>query len=409
MNQKKPFIISIVSGKGGTGKTLITAMLADLLVSSTSAKVLVVDTDIYVRGLTTLLFKSIGQKEIADPDELVVVDLFKKYTEAESTPDNQLSQFSKPKTNSQDLVFVPKQCGRFFDVFPAVHEIKQEFNLSSVMLSGIGKSVKFMDDLLTCINSSRSGDDAYDYIFLDCRAGYDDLIAATHLLSDLTLCVNEDDPISSITTNILENQLFDVGERYGKLVPQGYSKHLDSTQSQKNRAPSELKKYANLIRIKNKDRSFRKVEEDDIDFSVPVSLPYDADVLNAFGKADFWNIMVSSQYRGCLCRIWNAIANDEHLEHRVRVHMVDKYIQIPFANSLGKLTTVRRYLFVLGIAAMVVGFLLLGQNSELVSLMIADMFLSTAVYAILLGLLVVVLSVVNFNPFIKIFRRKKKK
>ena len=46
MNHKKPFIISVVSGKGGTGKTLITAMLADLLVSSTDAKVLVVDTDI---------------------------------------------------------------------------------------------------------------------------------------------------------------------------------------------------------------------------------------------------------------------------------------------------------------------------------------------------------------------------
>lgn len=408
MNHKKPFIISVVSGKGGTGKTLITAMLADLLVSSTDAKVLVVDTDIYVRGLTALLFKPTGQQEIAATDELVIVDLFQKYVEQENGPAKSVSQFDQSKPSFSKLSFVPKQCSRSFDIFPAVRKIKEVFSINSVMLCGIEKSVKFMDELLTVINSSRKNEDAYDYIFLDCRAGYDDLIAATHLLSDLTICVNEDDPISSVTTNILEDQLLDVCEKYGKLVPEGYSKNLDGKKSSANRTTSERKSYANMIRIKNKDRSFRKVKDDDIDFTVPVSLPYDADVLDAFGKADFWNTMIASQYRGCLGSVWNAIAKENGLEHRVRVHIIDKYIQIPIANSLGKLTTVRRYLFIFSIAAVLIGFLLMGQNSELVSLMKADMFLSTAVYAMGLGLFTIFISVVNLNPLFKIFRRKKK-
>lgn len=409
MNRKKPFIISIVSGKGGTGKTLITAMLADLLVSSTSAKVLVVDTDIYVRGLTTLLFKPTGQQKIADSEELVVVDLFQKHTEQETVPGKTISQFDKKKTEKPKPVFVPKQCGRSFDVFPAVHEIKEEFSLSSVMLCGIEKSVRFMEELLTVINSSRAGKDAYDYIFLDCRAGYDDLIAATHLLSDLTICVNEDDPISSVTTNILENQLIDVCKIFGKLVPEGYSKHWEPTRKlPKDYTTGEIKDYANLVRIKNKDRSFGKMRGDDIDFTVPVSLPYDADVLDAFGKKDFWNKMIASKYRGCLGGVWNAIAKNNELEHRVRIHGIDEYIQIPVANSLGKLTTMRRFAFIYSVAAMVISFLLMSQNSQLISLMKEDIILSTAIYAMGLGLLVVVLSVVNLKPLFKIFHKNKK-
>ena len=48
-------IINIVSGKGGTGKTLLVAVLAELL-SRKRAKVLLIDVDIFVRGLTCLLY-----------------------------------------------------------------------------------------------------------------------------------------------------------------------------------------------------------------------------------------------------------------------------------------------------------------------------------------------------------------
>lgn len=411
MNRKKPYIISVVSGKGGTGKTLITAMLADLLATSTSAKVLVVDTDIYVRGLTTLLFKPSGYDAIAATEELVVVDLFQKHVQMETVPRKSVSQFSKKHDGLFGPVFVPKQCGRSFDILPAVHTITEEFSLSSVTLCGIEKSVHLMDELLTIISNPTENDKIYDYIFLDCRAGYDDLIAATHLLSDLTICVNEDDPISSITTNILENQLTDVCKNYAELVPEGYSKHLKpqpTQESPKDYTQGELKSYANLIRIKNKDRNFRTIDEHDIDFSVQVSLPFDADVLDSFGKSDFWNKMIASQYRNCLCCVWNAIAQKYQLEHSVRVFKIEEYVQTPFANSLGKLTTMRRFSFISGVAVIIIGFLLLRQNNQLLNLISADFYLSTAFYGMCLGLISIVLSVVNFRPLLNLFRKKRK-
>src|ERR1700680_3649830 len=51
----KRSVINVVSGKGGTGKTLFCAVLADLL-GNHGISVLVVDLDIFVRGLTALLY-----------------------------------------------------------------------------------------------------------------------------------------------------------------------------------------------------------------------------------------------------------------------------------------------------------------------------------------------------------------
>ena len=48
-------VISVVSGKGGSGKTLLTAVLGQALARE-GANVLLVDIDIFVRGLTVLLY-----------------------------------------------------------------------------------------------------------------------------------------------------------------------------------------------------------------------------------------------------------------------------------------------------------------------------------------------------------------
>src|SRR5436305_13904802 len=53
-DDKKPTLISIVSGKGGTGKTLLTAVLGRALARE-GLRILLVDLDIFVRGLTILL------------------------------------------------------------------------------------------------------------------------------------------------------------------------------------------------------------------------------------------------------------------------------------------------------------------------------------------------------------------
>ena len=57
-----PVFISVISGKGGTGKSLFTAVLGNCLAKE-NRKILLVDMDIHVRGLTILLSSYIDNKD----------------------------------------------------------------------------------------------------------------------------------------------------------------------------------------------------------------------------------------------------------------------------------------------------------------------------------------------------------
>jgi septum site-determining protein MinD len=70
------FIINISSGKGGSGKTLLASVLAEFL-SSRRIRVLLVDLDIFARGLTALLyFRTPDQLRLIETGELAVSDIF---------------------------------------------------------------------------------------------------------------------------------------------------------------------------------------------------------------------------------------------------------------------------------------------------------------------------------------------
>ena len=78
-------IINVVSGKGGTGKTLLVSVLADILGNSPNAKTLVIDLDVFVRGLTSLLYFHREEKlRISERGKLSVADLFVQKVEHES-------------------------------------------------------------------------------------------------------------------------------------------------------------------------------------------------------------------------------------------------------------------------------------------------------------------------------------
>lgn len=66
MTSNKPFIVSIVSGKGGVGKTRISLTLAKVL--SNSLRVLLIDFDLHNQGLTHLLFEN--KRKNADYSQL---------------------------------------------------------------------------------------------------------------------------------------------------------------------------------------------------------------------------------------------------------------------------------------------------------------------------------------------------
>jgi septum site-determining protein MinD len=77
-----PNVISIVSGKGGCGKSLQTAVLGRAL-SREGERVLLLDLDIFVRGLTILLYDFI--KRQSTKSQLTVSDLLGIYSKENDT------------------------------------------------------------------------------------------------------------------------------------------------------------------------------------------------------------------------------------------------------------------------------------------------------------------------------------
>lgn len=181
-------IISIVSGKGGCGKSLLTAVLGRAL-SREGKKVLIIDMDIFVRGLTILLYDF--KKRQSNKKLLTVSDIFGIYAEN--------SEIRKPVNyKSSELAFE-----RFFecDVLPAVSNIGDPLDYNDKELS----NQNFCDNQIKLLLNTIS--DEYDYILLDNRAGMDSLVISSCLNSDFVLTIAEDDDVGKQTNLNLVNFL----------------------------------------------------------------------------------------------------------------------------------------------------------------------------------------------------------
>ncbi|MNC62134.1 hypothetical protein D3C75_1121260 [compost metagenome] len=123
--------------------------------------------DVFVRGLTSLLYFHRDEKlHIVEKDKLTVSDFFVK----------------KIFYPSENLGIVKY---RSFDVLPAVHRIDQKLNFQDLAPNTKSEAKEILAALI------RSLSDKYRYIILDSRAGYDELVAATHELSTISICVEE--------------------------------------------------------------------------------------------------------------------------------------------------------------------------------------------------------------------------
>lgn len=250
-----PVVINVVSGKGGTGKTLLTAVLAELL-GQRGLKILIIDLDFFVRGLSTLLyFHKQEAINLVEKSEITIADLFIK---------------------KRSKVATPKLLGisnyRSFDVLPAVSRIDEKLNYDDIMPN----SAKVAKGIL--IKLLRNIPKQYDVIFFDSRAGYDELISAIHSMSSASLCVEEEDQISRITADNLISQL-----RMDSNVP--------------------------IFRIINKSRHQRRSRHDDEEARRSLddigSIPFDMDVLRSFGETDFWYRITKTMFSSFLVKAWN--------------------------------------------------------------------------------------------------------
>jgi len=299
-------IINVVSGKGGTGKTLFCSILAELL-GNQDARVLVIDLDIYVRGLTTLLYFHKGEVlNIIDNNELSVFDVL----------------YRRNLNNKRDLGI---RRYRSFDILPSVSRIDETLDLDNPTLDETKYFGETLDILLQLIPKYK-----YDYIILDCRAGYDVLVSRIHSLSNFTICIQEDDYISDITANILIKQL----ERDNSQKP--------------------------VFRIINKARNMHSFDDynNRQETSVYIGrIPFDMDIMNSFGESNFWDDISKSLYKEILSNVWNKVAYKMQIEPKLNFYRRSPLMNKTIEKRLGIYTLQERLLVVFGIMISVMGFL----------------------------------------------------
>jgi len=304
---KTPTIINIVSGKGGTGKTLMNAVLADFL-GLGGISVLVIDLDISVRGLTALLYFHKGESlSLIDKSQFSVAELFvKKVQEQDSSNIKKLgiSRYNR------------------FDVLPAVSRIDANLNFNDILPASKEEAVRIIKSLLDMVPHD------YDLILLDSRAGYDEMVAATHNLSNASVCVEEDDSISKITSDNLIRQLKnDSDNPVFRLTNKSRQNEESSTSYNENLGVTDLGK-----------------------------IPFDIDVMNSFGAKNFWEEIPRTIYRSGLITVWNRLMNKMELNWHLTDTRISPLSSQRIEKSFGALSWKDRIFMLYGLMITGLGF-----------------------------------------------------
>ena len=306
----KNIIINIVSGKGGTGKTLLTAVLADML-GSAGKEVLCIDMDIFVRGLTALLyFYRQEASTLIEPPQMPTAAFLTR---------NQGDTLDK-LNRLQGRLGICRY--RSFNVLPAVSRIDENLAHREIIPDTWDEAKSIIQTII------RKVPDNFQIILLDSRAGFDELIAATHAVSDITICVEEEDAIAKITTDSVVAQL-------------------------------QKESNTPLFRLVNKARGIKTVH-DAVRRGVGVSelgaIPFDIDVMNSFGSPSFWDDIAKSLYKASLAKAWNRLSTKMQLDCNLTVGRISPIGNERVEERLGLLTWRDRVLFIYGILLAITGF-----------------------------------------------------
>lgn len=294
----KTKIISVISGKGGTGKSLFTAVLGNCL-SKEHCKVLLVDMDIHVRGLTILLSKYI------DSHGLSVMDCLEdKYNR--SINDYSISRF--------------QEC----EIFPSVIDISQP------LIKEIGKEsiASFIQNLYKFVQGK------YDIVLLDCRAGLDDSLVEIVKKSNFVISVSEDDDVCLQANLNLVSYL-----RYKENINHIYT---------------VINKGRRIKEKKDIDQKINSV----FDFNCIGVIPFDETIMEDYGKDRFWLTVYDTLYFYGIIKFWNNFREKTSMRYFIIEEKYyfgkSKIIQNGFFSSMSKVF--RLYGFSLLIAGIVVPF-----------------------------------------------------
>ncbi len=359
----KPKIINVISGKGGTGKTLLTAVLADSL-GKAGSNILVIDLDIFVRGLTTMYYYQNDQCDtLVTEDELSVSDIF-----------------LERDVSSSKKMSIKMYNNRSFQIVPAVKEISQTYQFHDIMPNTISEAL----DIIGCIlDKVQRQDTTLDYIFLDSRAGYDEVVAAAYLLSTYSVCVDEEDNISLVTADNLVDQFKNLNNDKIKniLKEKGISTELDRRR---------------VYRLRNKTRDY------DTSISMGVNflgfIPFDVDVMRNFGSKQFWNEITKTLYMEGTCKVWNSLAKKQNLSPILNYSHPSSVGSKEIEKRLSSLPTLSRMGYLYGFFLLVLGALLIFTQSGLwEAIFKGDPYIIIGLLVSLLGIFLLVTSVVNLT------------
>jgi MinD-like ATPase involved in chromosome partitioning or flagellar assembly len=173
-------IISLVSGKGGVGKTIITANLG-LELAQKGARVLLVDMDFFTHGLSFYLTR--GKERLGNSLEFVfhfVKGLRNKEGKKEVSK-------SEVRINLSDLAM---KIDENLWLLPPVSEALKTIDTKDLE----SNFTKYLSQVFTQLRMSIDKD--FDFIIIDQRSGTDSFIIRSTNLSDQFIIVTEEDKTS---------------------------------------------------------------------------------------------------------------------------------------------------------------------------------------------------------------------
>jgi len=159
--------ISFISSKGGSGKTILTATIANFL-GKLDKSVLIIDSDGSTNGMTLLYLKEIKENNI---DNKNCYGIF------------------EDKFDLKNICYTPISEG--VSLLPATYQFSNTDSFDVI---------KFEQNLSGLVNLIKNNTDhIFDYILIDCQAGVDihSEIVIKESISDEIIIVSEFDPISA--------------------------------------------------------------------------------------------------------------------------------------------------------------------------------------------------------------------
>ena len=296
-------IINVISGKGGTGKSLLTIVLGRALARE-GLNVLLIDFDIFVRGLTILLMQSASGK--ARSDGMSVTELLGMRHVGESN------------TLKELLIRRFLEC----DVLPAVSDINAPINYDEELMT----SPTDIQDAIKMVFSRVR--EMYEVVLVDSRSGIDSFILASVQESDIALAVAEDDEVSLQTNTNLMNHL-------------RYRRNIGGIFTIINKA----RRITSYDDIKRAGRDRR------VEFSYVGVVPFDIEILQDYGTERFWQTVNQTLYFRAIIDAWNEMADQARIPLPKISASKYKFGAVPGLQSkrFGRLGLIERVMMLYGI------------------------------------------------------------